>query len=151
MKIEWQKVRERFINFYPPLMGAGIHSDTIDKNTIHVEMKLTPLNQNLFKSHFGGSLYAMCDPWFVIILMHALGVEYAVWDKFASIQFIHPGRGIVKATFHIPPERIEEIRREADQKQKAEPVFSVDVLDDQDLAIAHVEKMLYVRKKESVT
>ena len=146
-KIPWERLRERLINFYPPLLGAGIRSHKIDEYTIRAEMKLTPLNRNIFNTHFGGSIYAMCDPWFVLILMHALGSEYVVWDKAANIKFLHPGVGRVKATFHITPEQILDIRRGADQGDKIEPVFSIDVLDEQDQAIAHVEKNLYVRKK----
>jgi acyl-coenzyme A thioesterase PaaI-like protein len=143
----WSSVRERLINFYPPFLGAGIRAHTVDKNTIRVEMKLTRLNKNVFGTHFGGSLYAMCDPWFVLIMMRSLGPEYVVWDQAASIQFIKPGRGTVAATFHIPQERIVEIRLEADGSQRVEPNFEVDVLNDGSEVVAHVEKKLYVRKK----
>jgi acyl-coenzyme A thioesterase PaaI-like protein len=138
---------ERLINFYPPLLGAGIRSYTIDKYTIHVEMKLTALNRNIVGTHFGGSLYAMCDPWFMLILMRTLGTQYIVWDKAASIQFLQPGRSKVTATFHIPQERINEIRLKADSGQKIEPIFTVEVVDAQGQAITHVEKLLYIRKK----
>jgi acyl-coenzyme A thioesterase PaaI-like protein len=144
----WQRIRERLINFYPPLLGAGIHSRNIDEYTICVEMKLTVLNRNIIGVHFGGSLYALCDPWFMLIMMRALGTDYIVWDKAASIQFLQPGRGTVTAIFHIPQERISEIRLLADGGQKIEPTFVVDVLDVQGKAIARVEKLLYVRKKE---
>ena len=148
MGTRWQRFRERMINFYPPLLGAGIRSRTINEHTIRVEMKLTALNRNILGTHFGGSLYAMCDPWFMLILMRALGTDYIVWDKAASIQFLQPGRGTVTATFHIPQERIAEIRLKADGGQKIEPSFAVDVLDAQGKAIAHIEKLLYVRKKK---
>ncbi len=148
MGTRWQRFRERMINFYPPLLGAGIRSRTINEHTIRVEMKLTALNRNILGTHFGGSLYAMCDPWFMLILMRALGTDYIVWDKAASIQFLQPGRGTVTATFHIPQERIAEIRLEADGGQKIQPTFAVDVLDAQGKAIARVEKLLYVRKKK---
>ncbi len=109
---------------------------------------MTALNRNIVGSHFGGSLYAMCDPWFMLILMRTLGPDYIVWDKAASIQFLQPGRGTVTATFHISPERVAEIRQQADDGQKIEPTFAVDVLDAQGQAVAHVEKLLYVRKKK---
>jgi len=147
MSTLYQRLRERLINFYPPLLGAGIRVRRVDELTVRVEMKLTALNRNIVGTHFGGSLYAMCDPWFMLILMRALGTEYIVWDKSASIQFLRPGRGTVSATFHIPQERVDEIRGQADAGQKIEPVFTVDVLDAQDQAVAHVEKLLYVRKK----
>ena len=143
----WLLLRERLINFYPPLLGAGIRSRTVDELTIHVEMKLTALNRNIVGVHFGGSLYAMCDPWFMLIMMRALGSDYIVWDKAASIKFVKPGRGTVNAIFQIPQERVNEIRAAADRGEKIEPTFSVDVLGEQGQVIAHVEKLLYVRKK----
>jgi acyl-coenzyme A thioesterase PaaI-like protein len=145
-----QRWMERLINLYPPLVGAGIRSSTIDERTVEVEMKLTLFNVNLVGVHFGGSLYAMCDPWFMLILMRLLGKDYIVWDKAASIQFKKPGRGRVKARFHIPPERVEEIRRDVDVQGKIEPVFFVDVVGEEGEVIASVEKLLYVRRKKPV-
>jgi hypothetical protein len=143
----WMQLRERFINFYPPLLGAGIRSRAVDALTIDVEMKLTALNRNIVGVHFGGSLYAMCDPWFMLILMRALGHDYIVWDKAASIRFLSPGRGTVRAHFHIPQARVDEIRAAADRHGKLEPTFSVDVLDTEGKVVAQVEKLLYVRRK----
>ena len=148
MNTSWYRFRERLINFYPPLFGAGIHSRIIDKHTTQVEMNLTAFNRNIYGVHFGGSLYAMCDPWFALILIRSLGKDYIVWDKAASIQFLQPGRGTLTATFHIPQDRIAEIRLDADLGQKIEPTFAVDVLDAQGQTIAHVEKLLYIRKKK---
>ncbi len=143
----WLRLRERFINIYPPLLGAGIRARQIDERTTFVEMNLTSFNRNLVGVHFGGSLYAMCDPWYMLILIRLLGNEYIVWDKAASIKFVSPGRGKVTATFNIPQERIDQIRADADRDGKTEPTFLVDVLDEQRQVIAHVEKLLYVRKK----
>jgi acyl-coenzyme A thioesterase PaaI-like protein len=143
-------LRYKLINWYPPLLGAGIHvlHRESDEHTIKVRMKLTRLNINAVGVHFGGSLYAMCDPFFMLILMQHLGRDYIVWDKAASIQFVKPGKGTVFATFHVPPETIAEIRAQADRGEKLEPVFSVNVVDAQGEIIAQVEKRLYVRKKK---
>jgi len=148
MNMIWQRLRERLINFYPPLLGAGIRSQRVDKNTVRVEMKLTALNRNIVGVHFGGSLYAMCDPWFMLILMRLLGPDYIVWDKAASIQFLQPGRGKVTASFHISQERLDEIRQAAEEHSKTEPLFRVEVLDESGRAVARVEKLLYVRKRK---
>lgn len=142
-----QRLKERFVNLYPPMLGAGIRSRKVDERTVEVQMKLTALNRNLVGVHFGGSLYSMCDPWFMLILMRQLGRDYIVWDKAASIQFKKPGRGRVSARFHISPERVEEIRRDVDTQGKIESVFQVDVLSDMGEVVASVEKLLYVRKK----
>ena len=147
MTTAWQKIQEKLINFYPPFVGAGIRSRKLDEHTVDVEMKLTPFNRNLVGTHFGGSLYAMCDPWFMLILMRLLGDEYVVWDKSAAIQFLRPGRGKVMGRFHIPQERVEQIRSEADRSEKVEPTFSADVMDVRGQVVAHVDKLLYVRRK----
>ncbi len=148
MATRWQRLRERFVNLYPPFLGAGIRSRRINDLTIQVEMPLTWFNRNIFGTHFGGSLYAMCDPWFALILLRALGEGYIVWDKAANIQFVRPGRGAVMATFHIPPEQVEEIRQDVASKPKVEPLFSVEVLDLSGQVVARVEKLLYVRRKK---
>jgi hypothetical protein len=87
----------------------------------------------------------MCDPFFMLILIQALGRGYVVWDKAATIRFRRPGKGTVRATFHIPQERVEEIRAAADRGEKIEPVFTVEVRDGQGEVVAEVEKLLYVR------
>jgi acyl-coenzyme A thioesterase PaaI-like protein len=135
----WMRLREKLINFYPPLFGAGIRAQKIDERTIRVKMKLTPLNQNIVGVHFGGSLYAMCDPWFMLILMRLLGRDYIVWDKAASIKFVKPGRSAVTATFHIPQERVDEIIHATANGEKYEPIFTVDVLDEEGQVVAQVE------------
>ena len=147
MNITRQRILERLINFYPPLLGAGIRSRTVNERTIHVEMKLTFLNRNIVGTHFGGSLYAMCDPWYMLVLMRLLGPDYVIWDKAARIDFLQPGRSKVTAIFHVPQARVDEIRAQADSGQKVEPLFTVDVLDAQGQVVARVEKLLYVRKK----
>ncbi len=139
----------KWINLYPPFLGMNIRvvQTAPDFRTLRVQSKLTWRNLNAVGTHFGGTLYAMCDPFFMLMLMHALGDEYIVWDKAANIQFLRPGRGTVSATFQMPPERVAEIRAEADRGAKIEPVFTVDVVDEQNIVVARVEKLLYVRKK----
>ncbi len=136
-------------NLYPPYIGSCIRITHIsrDYTTFDIRMKLRFYNKNYFGTHFGGSLYSMCDPFFTIILIKNLGSDYIVWDKHASIRFKKPGRNAVNVRFHIPQERIHEIRHLADTNGKTEPVFTVDLTDDDNAIIAQVEKTVYVRKK----
>lgn len=146
-----QKTFYKLINIYPPLMGAGIRvvHTAPDYRTVRVEMKLRWYNRNAVGTHFGGSLYAMCDPFFMLLMMHHMGNDYVIWDKAANIQFIRPGRGTVHADFHLPADIVEGIRVRADRGEKVEPIFKVDVVDEEDQVVAHVEKLLYVRKKSA--
>ena len=124
--------RIRLLSLYPPYLGAGVRvRAAADLRTYEVRMKLRWLNRNYVGTHFGGSLYTMCDPFLMLILMEALGRDYVVWDKAATIRFRRPGKGTVRAHFHIPPEKIEEIRAAADRDGKVEPVFTVEVRDDE--------------------
>ncbi len=142
----------RLLRLYPPYLGAGIQARTAkDLRTYEVRMKLRFYNRNYVGTHFGGSLYSMCDPFFMLILIEALGPGYQVWDKAASIRFRRPGRSTVTARFHIPDEEIEAIRRQADTEGKAEPRFTVGVKDQAGEVVAEVEKVLSVKRRERST
>lgn len=136
-------------SFYPPYLGAGVRIKRIapDFSSIDVEMKLRFWNQNYVGTQFGGSLYSMTDPFFMIMLMHRLGPAYTVWDKAASIRFKSPGRGRVRARFEISTEQVDVIRAKIEQEGKFEPQFQVQVLSDDGKVVAEVDKTLWVKKK----
>ncbi len=138
----------RRISFWPPFLGAGIRVKSVsaDCRTVTVEMRLRFYNCNHRGVHFGGSLYSMCDPFFVLILANQLGPNYSVWDKAANINFKCPSSSTVRAQFYITPERIEEIRRAADIGEKTNPVFAVEVVDDKNEVVAQIEKQLSVKR-----
>lgn len=137
------------INYWGPFLGAGIKVIHADKEMtkITVELKETWFNRNIVGVHFGGSLYAMCDPFFMGILLHHLGKDFVVWDKEAKIKFKRPGKGRVRATFEISPHEIEQIRQSAINHGKVEPVFKTTIRDLDDNVIAEVEKTVYVKSK----
>ena len=140
----------RLLNIYPPYVGAGVRvRSSPDLRTFDVRMKLRWWNRNYVGTHFGGSLYSLCDPFFMLLLIEQLGRNYIVWDKAATIRFRRPGKGTVHATFHIPPEKVEEIRAAADRGGKVEPLFTVEVKDDRGNLVAEVEKLLYVRRNDA--
>jgi acyl-coenzyme A thioesterase PaaI-like protein len=139
----------RLMRLYPPYLGAGVRVRHVapDLSRVEVEMPLTIWNRNFVGTQFGGSLYAMCDPFFMLMLMHRLGPAYVVWDKAATIEFVRPGRGRVSATFELAAERVEEIRRDADAGEKVLPRFDAVVVGDDGTVVARIEKVLYVRRK----
>ncbi len=139
----------RAVRFYPPYLGAGIRVTRVDPRLreIEVEMKLRPWNQNYVGTHFGGSLYAMCDPFYMLMVMQSLGPGYVVWDKSATIDFLKPGRGRVRARFEVSDEQLARIRETVQQDGKAHPRFEVTVVDDAGAAVARVGKVLSVKKR----
>jgi hypothetical protein len=140
---------QSLIKYYPPLLGAGIKVSRIsaDCREIDVEMKLRFWNANYVGTHYGGSLYSMTDPFYMLMLIENLGRDYIVWDKAASIRFRKPGRGKVTAQFRISVEQIDEIRRTLETQEKTEPVFTIEIKDESNEVVAEVQKTLYVRKK----
>ena len=136
----------RSINAWPPFLGAGIRVTRMGSKAIDVEMKLRFWNRNYVGTHFGGSLYSMTDPFFMLMLLDNLGPEYLVWDKAATIRFKKPGRGKVRAEFRLSDEQIDEIRRAA-ANGKTEPTFVVQVKDEAGEVVAEVEKVLWVKRK----
>jgi len=144
-----QRLMMKLVNYYPPFLGAGIKVayPKDDPYTIVVRMKLTFTNRNLFGTHFGGSLYAMTDPFFVFILIGSLGPGYAVWNKKATVEFLKPGRGRVTGRYHIPPEEIARVKSLAETGQAVEPVYTGEILADDGALVARVTQTLWVRKK----
>ena len=138
------------INLYPPFLGAGIKVKYIapDYKEIVVAMKLRWYNRNYVGTHFGGSLAAMTDPFYMLMLIHILGSEYIVWDKTSTIDFIAPGRGTVKARFILKDDQIAEIKRKTADGAPYYPELSLDIVNELGEVVATVAKKLYVRKKQ---
>jgi hypothetical protein len=110
-------------------------------------MKMRWYNRNYVKTHFGGSLYAMTDPFFMLMLIHILGKEFVVWDKAAHIDFVKPSAGTVTARFLIKEGQIEDIINSTSGGQKYFPEFSVDIVNEAGDKVAHVAKTLYIRRR----
>ena len=142
----------RAVNFWPPFLGAGIRIKRIasDMKAVDVEMKLRWWNANYVSTHFGGSLFAMTDAFYMLMLMANLGRDYIVWDKAASIRYRKPGRGTVRAEFRLSDAQLDDIREKLETLPKYEPTFKVEVKDEQGAVIAEIDKLLHVRKKESL-
>jgi len=136
-------------NLYPPYLGAGVRVDRIsdDFSEIDVSMKLTRWNKNYVGTHFGGSLYSMVDPFYMLILMESLGSRYIVWDQAARIDFLKPGRGKVQAHFRLPDGLLAQIKSQAALGDAVRPELNIDIVGDTGEVIARAHKTLYVRLK----
>lgn len=137
------------MNVYPPYLGAGVWIRRIASDFRQVEVKMTLrwYNRNYVGTQFGGSLYSMTDPFFMLMLMENLGRDYVVWDKAASIDFIAPGRGPVYASFAIDQAFIDDVRQCTAAGGKYLPELQVEVRDGEGALVARVHKTLYVRRK----
>ncbi|WP_334069992.1 DUF4442 domain-containing protein [Acinetobacter colistiniresistens] len=157
MKDFFKKIRtipaiSRFLlNHYSPYRGAGINIENIDLDDYHIRVKmpLTRRNRNLVGTHFGGSLYSMVDPFYMLILIHHLGNKYIVWDKSATINFIAPGRNTVYADIQLNAQEITEIKQLAENYEPVLRHYTLNIVDEAGTRIAEVEKVLYIRRKKT--
>ena len=150
MKAILKRYMRMYLNIWPPFLGAGIRVKRLasDWKEIDVEMRLRRWNANYVGTHYGGSLYSMADPFFMVMLIENLGQDYIVWDKAASIRFRKPGRGTVSASFRLSDEQIDEIRQALTSQAKIERVFMVEIRDEAGVVVAEVEKLLHIRRKD---
>jgi hypothetical protein len=142
----------RWISLWPPLLGAGIRVKHIaaDMKAVDIEMKLRFWNANHVGTHFGGSLFAMTDPFYMLMVMANLGRNHIVWDKAASIRYRKPGRGVVRAEVRLTGAQLDDIR----EKLNTLPKLCACVFRGRERragnVIAEVEKVLHVPKKPEV-
>ncbi|MEV6712130.1 DUF4442 domain-containing protein [Lentzea sp. NPDC051208] len=142
--------RLRFgMNLWPPFLFAGIRVVEIspDYRYARVRMRLRPWNRNFFGTHFGGSLFAMTDPFWVLLLFNQLKGEHVVWDRAGEIEFVAPGRGTVHAEFRLTDEHVAEVLDLTRDGEKALVWFETDVVGQDGAVIARVKKQVYARRK----
>jgi len=137
------------MNIWFPFLFTGIRVVKIsdDFRYVKVELRSHWYNKNYVGTHFGGSLFAMTDPYWMIMILRNLGSKYVVWDKAAEIEFVKPGRGLVTAEFKLEESTLNELRNAAAGNEKVLRWFDIAVIDSQGDLVAKVRKQIYVRLK----
>lgn len=140
------------ISFWPPFLVSGIRVKRYLKahRVLEVEMGLRFWNWNHERSHFGGSLYAMTDPFYALLIREHLEEKVEVWVKSATVHFKRPGRGTVTARFELSHSKLQEVRLALEHSRKAEPSFKIEIRDESDKVVAEVEQVVYVRRRKSL-
>ena len=150
-----ESLRSRFLrllfNLVPAYRGTGARVVYIaaDWCEVRVRLPLSLRTRNYVGTIFGGSMYGAVDPVFMLMLIRALGPEYVVWDKAASIRFRRPGRTTLHARFVIPPAELDEIRDRLSRERSVDRVYTVELTDAEGVVHATVEKTLYVRRRDA--
>jgi hypothetical protein len=141
------------INLYPPFLGSGIR--LLERNEewsqLTVGLSLGFWNRNYVGVQYGGSLYSMTDPWYMLMLIKQLGSGYTVWDKSASIRFIRPGTSRVTARFELTKATVDEIRERVDTHGRDVAQFTIPIIDINHQVVAEVEKTISIRRQSSMT
>src|SRR5262245_41251177 len=141
----------RLINLWPPFLFNSVHVLSIseDWSKTVVRLKLRFWNRNYVGTQFGGNLFAMGDPWWMLMTMHRLGKQYLVWDKAGAIEFVAPGKGDVFGTFELSEEAVQEMRAAAADGSKVVRWFETEMKTRDGTVVARVRKQIYVRLKRA--
>ena len=137
------------MNIWPPFLFTGIRVQHIgaDWRSARVVLRKRPWNRNFVNTQFGGSLFAMTDPFWMLLAFHALGRDYIVWDKAGEIEFVKPGKGVVATEFRLDDALLDEVRKAAAGGDKHLRWFSNEITDANGDVVARVRKQVYVRLK----
>lgn len=141
---------KRLLNWYVPFRFAGVRVEQIDDDYRYARAALHArwYNRNYVGTHFGGTLYAMTDPFFMIMVMENLGKDYLVWDRRAEVEYVAPGRGKVTVEFRLDDADLSQIRAATADGEKYEHWFGCEIRDPQGELVARVRKQVYVRLKQ---
>lgn len=141
----------RVMNLWPPYLFSGVRVRAIASDWRHAEIELRShwWNRNYVGVHFGGNLFSMTDPFWMLLTMNALGKDYIVWDKAGAIDFRKPGRGTVRAHFRLDDAMLDEIRVATAGGDKYLRWCETEIVDADGEIVARVRKQLYIRRKEN--
>jgi acyl-coenzyme A thioesterase PaaI-like protein len=131
--------------------GIRVKGFSPDWTSAMVELHVNVLTRNYVKTAFGGSLSAMTDPYFFMLVIHQLGRDYVVWDTKGEIEFLKPGRGKLTAIFEVPAEKAADLRERAKGGKKVLEWFETEITDAGGDVVARVRREVYVREKRRVT
>lgn len=142
----------RLFNCWPPFRFSGIRVETIADDWRHarVRLKLAWYNRNYVGVHFGGNLFAMADPFWMILTKEALGRDYIIWDKAGEIDFVAPGREEVVAEFRLDDTVLDELRTATANGERCLRWFETEIRTHRGELVARVRKQLYVRLKQPI-
>jgi len=149
MRMPSARALRRILNLWPPFLFAGIRVLEVsdDMRRTRVVLKRHWYNRNFVGTHFGGSLFAMTDPFWMIMTLYRLGDGYIVWDKAAEIEFVEATKAPVYAEFLLDDATIDEIRAATDAGEKHLRWFETDIRTADGELVARVRKQVYVRRK----
>jgi acyl-coenzyme A thioesterase PaaI-like protein len=148
---KWKPYLIRYgFNLHPAYRRTGGRVDYVspDLSTIRVRVPLNRSTRNLVGTIFGGSLFAITDGPHPFLLILALGRDYVIWDKAASIQYKRPGRTTLYGDCTITAEEIAEVKDILTRQQEVDRVYRIELKDDSGIVHSVVERTVYIANKD---
>jgi hypothetical protein len=136
-------------NWHPAFRGTGGRMVHVSPDLRHLRARLPHSwrTRNIVGSTFGGSLFAVTDGPHPLMLMAALGDDYIVWDKSASIRYRKPGFRTLYADFKLSDDELESIRQQLSETPELEHTFRIELKDRQGTVHTEVDRTVYICHK----
>ena len=136
-------------NLHPAFRSTGgrvVHVAP-DIRHIRIRLPLTWKTKNIVGSLYGGSLFAITDGAHPAMLMAALGEDYIIWDKAASIRYRKPAYTTLYADFRLMPEDLAGIGAGLAEQHELDWTFQIDIKDADGVVHTVVERTVYIAEK----
>lgn len=136
-------------NLHPAFRGTGgrmVHVSP-DLRRLRVRLPHSWRTRNIVGSTFGGSLFAVTDGPHPMMLMAALGPDYIVWDKSASIRYRKPGFDTLYADFVLTEAQLRDIHSSLKETPDLEYTFLIELKNREGTVHTEVERTVYICHK----
>jgi len=143
------RVARHRLNLFPAFRGCGGRVTYVadDWREVRVALPLGWRTRNYVGTIYGGSMYGVVDPIYMVMLIHVMGPGYVVWDKAGSIRFRKPGRSTLHARFRLEDGEVEAIRAATAGGQPVDRTYRIELVDREGTVHAEVEKVIHVRRR----
>lgn len=152
MPESWRSRLERWgFNLFPTYRSTGAWITYIaeDHREIRIKLPLSWRTKNYVGTMFGGSMYAACDGVYMVMLIKALGRDYIVWDKAATVRFRKPARTTLYGRFVLSPDELDDIRTATATGQPVERAHRVALTARDGTVHAEIEWLIHIRRRDA--
>jgi acyl-coenzyme A thioesterase PaaI-like protein len=152
MPESWRTRLERWgFNFFPTYRSTGAWITYIadDHHEIRIRLPFAWRTKNYVGTMFGGSMYAACDGVYMVMLIKALGRDYIVWDKSATLRFRKPARTTLYGRFVLSAAGLDEIRDATASGEPVERPHRVQLTARDGTVHAEIEWLIHIRRRDT--
>jgi hypothetical protein len=128
--------------------GGRITYIANDLRRVQIKLPLNWKTKNYVETIFGGNMYSVVDPIYMVMFIKLFGPDYTVWDKSAIIHYKKPGRSTLTAEFSIDEKELNAIRQALRKQAGIDRIYQVELSDEANKVYAVVEKTIYFKKKK---
>jgi len=91
-------------------------------------------------------MFAAVDPVYMVMFFKILGKGQTIWVKSATIEFLKPGKGTLRAEFRLPESETRAVMEELESDSRVVRDYIIELLDASGDICARVVQTLHFKK-----